>query len=168
MTAVDWLWQTVLAVGWGIGSAVFPPINAETYVLGAGVTRMLDPVAAAAGVAVGQTIGKVGLFLIVRYRPWHRTANPRPEPRALDLSTRWGRFRQRVRDFSKRMLDLISEARFGIPVTLLSSFVGIPPLYAVALIAGASRMRLLGFTLAVLVGRLARFITIAVGGASLF
>ncbi|HEY0695788.1 MAG TPA: hypothetical protein VGD71_42965, partial [Kribbella sp.] len=54
-----WAWQLVLAVGFGIGSAVVPVLNAEAYILGVGVSGALDPVVAAVGVSVGQTIGKV-------------------------------------------------------------------------------------------------------------
>ncbi|MET9275339.1 hypothetical protein [Kribbella sp. NPDC003557] len=161
-----WLWQLVLAVGFGIGSAVVPFLNAEAYVLGVGVTHTLNPVVAAVGVAVGQTIGKVAMFLAVRYRPGY-AARKTKEPRAVDLDTRWGRFVQRNRDLSKRLLDAMSDSRWGMPVTLLSAFVGIPPLYGVALIGGASRMRTAVFTVAVLLGRGARFVLLALG-VSLF
>jgi membrane protein YqaA with SNARE-associated domain len=57
----------------------------------------------------------------------------------------------------------MSDSRWGVPVTLLSAFVGIPPLYGVALIGGASRMRTVVFTLSVLAGRSARFILLALG-----
>jgi membrane protein YqaA with SNARE-associated domain len=45
--------------------------------------------------------------------------------------------------------------------------VGIPPLYAVALLAGATRMPVLGFALTVLVGRVARFVLVATGSLGL-
>jgi membrane protein YqaA with SNARE-associated domain len=158
-----WVWEAVVAVAFGIASAVVPVLNSEAYVLGAGVSGRLDPVVAAIGVGVGQTLGKVAMFLAVRYRPGYAERHHRPEPRALDLSTRWGRTRQWLREASKRMLDTLSDLRYGIPVTLLSSLVGIPPLYAVALIAGASRMRAVTFAGAVLAGRTARFVTLALG-----
>ncbi|WP_433011630.1 hypothetical protein [Kribbella sp. CA-294648] len=161
-----WAWELVLAVGFGIGSAVIPVLNAEVYVLGVGASGALDPVVAAIGVSVGQTIGKVAMFLAVRYRPGY-AARKDKEPKAVNLDTRRGRFIQWNRDVSKRLLDALSDRRWGIPVTLLSSSVGIPPLYGVALIAGASRMGILTFSLSVLAGRLARFITLALG-VSLF
>jgi membrane protein YqaA with SNARE-associated domain len=157
-----WLWQLVLAVGFGIGSAVVPVLNAEAYVLGVGVSGALDPVVAAVGVSVGQTIGKVAMFLAVRYRPGY-AAKKDKEPKPVDLSTRRGRLIQWNRDISKRLLDALSDRKWGIPVTLLSSLVGIPPLYGVALIAGASRMGVLTFSLSVLAGRLARFLALALG-----
>jgi membrane protein YqaA with SNARE-associated domain len=157
-----WVWQLALAVGFGIGSAVIPILNAEAYVLGVGVSGALDPVVAAVGVSVGQTIGKIAMFLAVRYRPGY-AAKKGKEPKPVDLETRRGRFVQWNREVSKRLLDALSDRRWGVPVTLLSSSVGIPPLYGVALIAGASRMGVVTFSLSVLIGRLARFITLALG-----
>lgn len=163
---VMWVWQLVLAVGFGIGSAVVPVMNAEAYVLAVGATHRLSPVVAAIGVTVGQTIGKVAMFLAVRYRPSYAVRRTK-EPKPVDLDTRWGRFVQWTRDISKRLLDAMSDSRWGIPVTLLSAFVGVPPLYGVAIIGGASRMRTIFFALSVLVGRGARFVLLAVG-VSLF
>ncbi|NEA35902.1 hypothetical protein [Streptomyces sp. SID13031] len=157
-----WVWQLVLAIGFGIGSAVIPVLNAEVYVIGVGASGKLDPVVAGIGVSVGQTIGKVAMFLAVRYRPGY-AAKKGKAPKPVDLGTRRGRFVQWNRDVSKRLLDALSDRRWGIPVTLLSSSVGIPPLYGVALIAGASRMGVVTFSLSVLAGRAARFIALALG-----
>ncbi|GAA1549454.1 hypothetical protein GCM10009804_02400 [Kribbella hippodromi] len=157
-----WAWQLVLAVGFGIGSAVIPVMNAEAYVLGVGVSGALDPVVAAIGVSIGQTIGKVAMFLAVRYRPGYADRKSK-EPKPVNLDTRWGRFVQWNRGVSKRLLDAMSDSRWGAPVTLLSAFIGIPPLYGVALIGGASRMKTVVFTLSVLVGRCARFVLLALG-----
>ena len=159
----EWLWQALLAIGFGVGSALIPIVNAEAYVLGAGVSGALDPVTAGIGVAIGQTIGKVAMFLAVRYRPGYAAGRTHREPKALDLSTRLGRLRQRYRDTSKRMLDGLGDPRYGIPVMLLSAFVGLPPLYAVCLIAGASKMRTVTFLTTVLTGRGARFVLIGLG-----
>jgi membrane protein YqaA with SNARE-associated domain len=163
----DWLWQVLLSIGFGIGSAVVPVLNAEAYILAAGVSGALDPVTAAVGVSIGQTIGKVAMFLAVRYRPGYTSRRAGKEPRAVDLATRRGRLVQWNRDLSKRLLDALGDPRWGVPVTLLSAFVGIPPLYGVALIAGASRMRLVTFALSALIGRSARFVALGFG-VSLF
>ena len=157
-----WVWQLLLAVGFGIGSAVVPVLNAEAYVLGVGVSGALDPMVAGVGVAIGQSLGKTAMFLAVRYRPGYAARKAKP-PKPVDLDTRWGRFVQWNRDVSKRLLDAMSDHRWGIPVTLLSAFVGIPPLYGVALIGGASRMGVLTFALSTLVGRAGRFILLALG-----
>jgi membrane protein YqaA with SNARE-associated domain len=163
MSAIDWVWQSLLAVAFGIGSAVIPFMDAETYLVGVSVSHALNVHVAAIGVAIGQTGGKVAMFMAVRYRSDYQSKHHKTEPKALDLETRWGRFRQRYRDLSKRLLDLLSHPQFSVPVTLLSAIASIPPLYAVALIAGASRMRLLTFTLTVLTGRLIRFSLLVAG-----
>jgi membrane protein YqaA with SNARE-associated domain len=163
MSVVDWAWQSLLALAFGIGSAVVPFMDAETYLVGIGVSHALNPFVASVGVALGQTAGKVAMFVAVRYRHEYRDRHNSKEPKALDLDTRWGRFRQRYRDLSKRLLDLLSHARFGVPVTLLSATASVPPLYAVALVAGASRMRLLTFAATVLAGRLIRFVLLSLG-----
>lgn len=165
MSTIDWVWQSLLAVAFGIGSAIIPFMDAETYLVGVGISNLLNPIVASVGVAIGQTIGKVAMFYAVRYRREYQDRHSTKEPKALDLETRWGRFRQRYRDVSKRLLDLLSHERFGVPVTLLSATVSIPPLYAVALIAGASRMRLVTFAVTVLTGRLIRFILLSLGVA---
>jgi hypothetical protein len=119
-------------------------------------------VVAAVRVPVGQTIGKVAMFLAVRYRPGY-AARKDEEPKSVDLGTRRGRLIQWNRDLSKRLLDALSDRKWGTPVTLLSSLIGIPPLYGVALIAGASRMGVLTFSLSVVAGRLTRFLALALG-----
>jgi membrane protein YqaA with SNARE-associated domain len=43
----------------------------------------------------------------------------------------------------------------------------VPPLYAVALLAGATKMKLMAFALVVLTGRLGRFVLVALGVHSL-
>jgi membrane protein YqaA with SNARE-associated domain len=45
----------------------------------------------------------------------------------------------------------------------VAAVVGIPPLYAVALLAGATKMRIGLFGLVVLVGRIGRFVLFALG-----
>ncbi|MFC0627143.1 hypothetical protein [Kribbella deserti] len=162
----DWLWQALLATGFGIASAVIPILSAEAYILGAGVSGALDPITAAIGISFGQTVGKIGMFLAVRYRPDFNARRSQREPKGVNLDTRWGRLVHSYRSASKRLLDALSDARYGLPVTLLSSFTGIPPLYAVALLAGASRMGVVGFAGAVFLGRAARFVLIAIGIAA--
>ena len=62
-----------------------------------------------------------------------------------------------------KLLDLVGQERWGLPIVLLAAIVGIPPLYAVALLAGATTMRALWFVLVVLVGRVTRFVLVASG-----
>ena len=55
----------------------------------------------------------------------------------------------------------------GAGPVLVAAVVGIPPLYAVALLAGATKMKAYWFGLMVLIGRITRFVLIAEGSLNL-
>jgi membrane protein YqaA with SNARE-associated domain len=151
-------WLTSVALG--VVSAIIPVINAEVYVLVSQVSAVAGLVPVAVGVAVGQTIGKCLLFVGVRrgrqfrFVRQHR-AKVRSEPR--------GRVRQAWHNTLQLLLRLVGTKRWGLPITLLAAVVGFPPLYAVALLAGATTMKLRYFAPVVLVGRITRFLLVAYG-----
>lgn len=154
----------ITAVGFGILSGVFPLANAETFVMASQVSHLAGPVPIAVGVAVGQTLGKALLFLGVRRgREFHffRRHRERAEYRPV------GPTRRRLRLAIRWLLALVGSRRWGLPITFCAAVVGIPPIYPVALLAGATTMRLRHFVSIVLVGRLIRFILIALGIADL-
>ena len=157
-------WPELLAlltsVGFGVLSAIVPVINAEAYVVASQVTAVAGAVPIAVGVAVGQTIGKVVMFYGVRRgRDLPSVQRLRAERRARAVGPRMARWRA----FVERLLELVGDVRWGLPITFLAAFVGIPPLYAVALLAGATTMKGRWFVLVVLTGRVLRFVLIAVG-----
>lgn len=148
-----------VSVGVGILSALIPVANAEAYVVGNEVAGLGDMVPVAVGIGVGQTFGKVALFLSVRWgrqTPFvkKRRADPRP-PR-----TRFGVWLRRTLDF---LVHLIEHRWWGVPILFLAASVGIPPLYPVAFLAGATRINVWLFTVVVLVGRQLRFLALALG-----
>ena len=160
----DFGWTELVAlltsVGYGVLSAVVPVINAEAYVIGSQVSAVAGPVPIAVGVGIGQMFGKLILFLSVRQGKElrfirHRREEARREP----VSKARARFRQGI----TRLLELVGQKRWGLPIVLLAAVVGLPPLYAVALLAGATAMRGLWFALLVLVGRVSRFVLLALG-----
>jgi membrane protein YqaA with SNARE-associated domain len=151
------------SIGYGVASAIFPPVNAEAYVVLSQVSAVIGAVPIALGVAVGQTIGKLALFYSVRagkesrfFR--HRRDRPRTRPK--------GRFRVRFDAALAWLLRLVGTKRWGLPIVLVAAVVGIPPLYAVALLAGATKMKAYWFGLMVLIGRITRFVLIAEGALS--
>jgi membrane protein YqaA with SNARE-associated domain len=157
-------WAEVLAmlssVGFGVLSAIFPLANAEAFVVASQMSAVAGGVAVAIGVGVGQTIGKLTLFVGVRrgrqsrfFR--HQKAKVRARPA--------GPARLRFRAAIHSLLALVGTKRWGLPIVFLAAVVGLPPLYAVALLAGATKMKILYFTGVVLVGRLARFLLVAQG-----
>jgi membrane protein YqaA with SNARE-associated domain len=162
MVAVGWseVAALVTSVGFGTLSAVVPVANAEAYVAANQLVHAAGPLAVVIGVAVGQTLGKVLLFYGVRRGKdtsvvRHRRAALRAHP----VGPARARFRVAVR----ALLELVGRKRWGLPITFVAAVVGLPPLYAVALLAGATRMRLLYFGGVVLVGRLLRFVLVAYG-----
>ena len=114
----------------------------------------------ALGLAVGQTIGKVLLFYGVRRG---KQSRPVRHGRAALRVRPAGPLRARIRSLVAALLALVGQKRWGLPITLVAAVVGLPPLYAVALLAGATRMRIGYFAAVVLVGRAARFVLMAYG-----
>lgn len=160
----DFGWPEMLAlltsVGFGVVSAVVPVVNAEAYVVGSQVTAVAGAVPIAVGVGIGQMFGKLILFLSVRQGKElsfvrHRRAEARRAP--------VGETRARFRAAVARLLELVGQKRWGVPIVLLAAVVGLPPLYAVALLAGATTMRVRWFAATVLVGRVTRFVLLALG-----
>ncbi|MCW2811732.1 MAG: hypothetical protein JWP61_2190 [Friedmanniella sp.] len=162
MEAYGWaeLIALLTSVGYGVASAIVPLINAEAYVIASQMSEVASPVFVAVGVGIGQTIGKLLLFLGVRRgREFPFVRHRRAELRAQPV----GPARARFRAVMARLLKLVGQKRWGLPIVGVAALVGLPPLYAVALLAGATRMRPLWFVLVVLLGRTARFVLVAAG-----
>ncbi|GAB3747295.1 hypothetical protein [Microlunatus parietis] len=155
-------WPELLALltslAFGVVSAIVPIANAEAYVIASQVTAVAGPLPVAVGVGLGQSAGKLLLFIAVRrgrdfwfVRRQHHDQQP------------VGPVRTRIRAFLARLLELVGTNRWGLPIVALAAVVGIPPLYAVSLVAGASRMGALWFWLVVAAGRVTRFVLVALG-----
>jgi membrane protein YqaA with SNARE-associated domain len=148
------------SVGFGMVSAIIPIVNAEAYIIASQMSAVAGPIPIAIGIAIGQTIGKLLLFLGVREGKElsfvkHRREIRRERP--------VGPTHVRLRAAGARLLDLVGQKRWGLPIVLVAAVIGFPPLYAVTLLAGATTMRALWFGLTVFVGRLCRFLLVASG-----
>ncbi|SEQ33809.1 hypothetical protein SAMN05421756_103175 [Microlunatus flavus] len=166
MDAWGWaeLGELVTSFGYGILSALVPLANAEGYVLVSGLSSIGHAAPVVAGVTLGQTLGKVLLFLGVRRgRQFPFVRHQRARLRSHPVGPARRRFRRTI----AALLRLVGEKRWGLPIVLLAAVTGFPPLYAVALLAGATRMRLGWFAAVVLVGRTVRFVLVARGVAVL-
>ncbi|SDS76278.1 hypothetical protein SAMN04488543_2336 [Friedmanniella luteola] len=162
MTATGWadLLTMLATVGFGVLSAIIPVANAEAYVFTSQVSHSIDPVPVALGIAAGQTIGKVLLFYGVRRGKNLPGVRHR---RAVLRGRQLGPTRTWLREVLQTLLALVGQKRWGLPITFVAAVVGVPPLYAVALLAGATRMRVLWFAVVVLAGRVLRFGLVAYG-----
>ena len=164
MNPQDWL-EFVTSAAFGILSAILPVANAEAYVVMSQASAVAGPMTVAVGVGIGQSIGKLLLFLGVRRgKDFRFVRKHRREARAVEV----GPVRQRFRRFIAKLLALVGTKRWGLPITFLAAVAGLPPLYAVALLAGATKMRAIWFYLVVLAGRVIRFVAVAMGVGGFF
>lgn len=157
-------WQFILAVvtsiGYGVLSAIVPVVNAEAYVAASEISGLAVDLSVAIGVGIGQTIGKVCLFLGVRQGKESRFFRQRRERPA---TAPRGPIRTSFSRAMAFLLNLVGHKRWGLLITFAAALVGLPPLYAVALLAGGSSMKLLPFAIVVLIGRVGRFVAVALG-----
>jgi membrane protein YqaA with SNARE-associated domain len=137
-----------LALGIGAASAFVPFVNAELAVSGAAASGTAAfAVGAAVAVAAGQTLGKLAIFEAGRRgSTWHQRSRRRTEP-----LPRW----------ETRATTLLATRWSGGAIVLLSATVGLPPLALVSAAAGLARARRADFLLCCLLGRTARFVTVA-------
>jgi membrane protein YqaA with SNARE-associated domain len=156
-------WPELLAlltsIGYGIASAVFPAANAETYVVAAPILAVAGTVSIAIAVGIGQSLGKLLLFLGVR----HGRELPIIRRRRAAVTGSAGPIRGRFQSSVAWLLRLVGKPRWGLPIVGVAAVTGIPPLYPVALFAGATKMRAIWFFLVVVSGRIARFVIVALG-----
>lgn len=145
-------------LGYGILSAFIPLLNAEAFVLAAAAGGVATGSWGVVGVTLGQTVGKVAIFVLVRKGVHRRFLRERPARQARRPSSEW---RRTLHAWSARQLFRLDQPWVGGLVVLVSASAGLPPLAVVAVVAGLRRTPLPVFTVAVLVGRAARFAAIA-------
>jgi len=150
---VNWrpLIEFVVSVGYGVLSSVIPIFNSEIYIVASQVGGFTDEVTTAVGCAVGQAIGKVGIVLAIRRGSRSRTVQRLRERRERPRKPA-GRVRTRLRAWSDRLLGLLGNHRWGVPIVFLSACLAIPPLYPVTLAVPATRMSVIPFGVAVFSG----------------
>ena len=133
------------AVAVGIVSAVLPITPVEPYLVAAAATDHGNPVALGLAAALGQTIGKLALFLTSRgalKSAWLQ--------RKLASVRRAGRHRRPPPDRPWPAAGLLA----------VSAGTGIPPLLATTVYFGTTRMRAGVFAAICFAGRAVRFVAI--------
>jgi len=131
-----------LTVLYAAMSAFVPVTPIEPYLVGVVAATDANPVVFGLAAAVGQTAGKVLIFLSARG------------------GMRWlsHRGRHRARN---RLLDQLDRPVLAVLVVLVSSLTGIPPLLVTCVYAARTPMPLIRFAAACLIGRAGRFVTVA-------
>ena len=157
------LLEFVVSIAYGVLSSLVPIFNSEIYIVASQVGGYAAEATTAIGCAVGQSIGKVGLVVALRRGASFRLVRRiRERPRKPA-----GKFWTRVRGWSDHMMGLLGESRWGVAIVFLSACVYIPPLYPVTLAVAETRMSVIAFGGAVLVGRMLLFLAIAFGVSAL-
>ena len=155
--------EFIVSVAYGVLSSLIPIFNSEIYIVASQVGGFAEEASTAIGCAIGQGIGKAGLVLALR-----RGGNSKLVRRMRDRPRKpAGKFRTRVRGWSDRMLGLLGNSRWGVGVVFLSASVYIPPLYPVTFAVAKTRMSVVAFGIAVVVGRMLLFLAIAFGVSAL-
>lgn len=139
--------EAVLALGYGLASAVVPLVSADAYAVVVG-HRGGHALVVVLALALGQTAGKLLLFQAARTGRLARKFAPRSRSaRAAARSARW----------AARVKRWLSRRRTALPTVLVSATVGLPPLAVVSLAAGRAGLRHWEFAGACLLGRVSRF-----------
>lgn len=168
MTVVGWGAATSCLgfFGLGLASAFLPFVNAEAAAVGAVAKEGEGWLVLVLLLALGQTLGKVLIFLGVRRGGRWTSRWTHGEAAAVGagvdtVEVELGRWRRAWRSLVGVMVASIERPVVGPLVFLASALVGLPPLLGVAVVAGASKASLPVFATAVAVGRIGRFSLIA-------
>lgn len=154
-----WVVELVVSTAFGCAAAIVPLFNNEAYAVAARATNVAGLWPVVIGLGVGNGIGKSVVVVLVRAGkrlPWWR-----PEPDPSDVPAPEAAPRSRWRRWTARLLDLVGNPRWGVPLVALSAATSIPPIYPTTLLAATTRMRLGWFWLAATVGSLVRIAVLA-------
>ena len=141
---MTWPLSILTAIGFGVGSALIPIVNAEAYAVVSISNQPWLLVPLVVALATGQTMGKLILFEAARRGSTRFHAGSKLS--ALTTS-RW----------ADRIRAALTQRRTAVPLILASAGLGLPPLALVSVAAGASAQRRRTFASLCLIGRIARF-----------
>src|SRR5690242_7883482 len=137
-----------MAIGYGVGSALIPVLNAEAAVGAAGATLPVGlAVTTSIALAVGQTAGKIAIFEAARKGAQLRSAKKKAPKKPMP-------------SWQQRLVRSLDGRWQTNGVVLLSAGVGLPPLAIVSIAAGAVQSRRMDFAVCCLLGRTVRFLIV--------
>ena len=165
----------LLTLAVGFVSSFYPGLPVEPYLIALMATTSHNAVLMGVVAGVGQSIGKMGIFLATRgavqlpvLRRW---IDRRKEEQAAASASGppparwWSRWARGLTAYARRLLPM-DRPWMAFPMILLSSVVGIPPLLLMTFAAAATKMRASVFLLACLIGRCIRLVAIALTPAA--
>jgi membrane protein YqaA with SNARE-associated domain len=162
---------TLLSVLFTAALSAFMPVTPiEPYLVVLATAGDQAPLPVSVAAAVGQTAGKLLIFLATRttlrsgrLRHWAERvarrygtrAGPTPAPAGPGRSVR-----TRIRTAGRRLIALLDRPGLVVPTVFVSAVAGVPPLLAVAVHAASTRVPAPVFALCCLTGRTVRFLAI--------
>lgn len=158
------VWTVLAAGGFGVLSSLIPLFNAELYTVA--MAKLASGPVATLGVvalAFGTMLGKIFLFEAARRGSTRFGIGSVADRTHSATSARAGSGRMRgwFAGMNRVLIGWLGDSRLGPLTTLAASVFGVPPLFIVAVLAGVARQNIVLFSLAVLLGRLARFAVVA-------
>lgn len=161
-------WQVLVTLAYSIGGAIVPVFNGEVYIAAVLATGLMGPVSVGTCLGVGQGIGKLVVFQLVRRG--RRLPRWRRHDRT-GASSKPGRppgvWRQRWQRVARAATRLVEHPRLGPLGVFLSGSLSLPPNYATTLIAGTTRMSSWVFGASMTAGFTLRYLLIALAGAGI-
>ena len=157
------LLEFIVSIAYGVLSSLIPIFNSEIYIVasqvGGSPRRRRGRSAVRSGRASARPAWSWALRRGVRLQVGAaNTRSPRKPA---------GKFRTKVRGWSDRLLGLLGDSRWGVVIVFLSASVYVPPLYPVTFAVAETRMSVVPFGIAVIVGRTLLFLAIAFGISAL-
>lgn len=158
------VWAGLAALAFGVASALVPILNAEAYIAASGaLASRLTLTIIVVAMTIGTVAGKIVIFHGARAgKEYARVKGELKEEKPV------GKVRGAIRRANHYLLGWLSHPWGGAGTVLLSGIVGIPPLFAVAALAGMSKQKLWVFILMVGLGRGIRFALLALAVAGIF
>lgn len=168
----DWWWQALVALGYGIVGSVIPVFNSEAYIV-AGVTAGLgSPVLMGCLLALGQGIGKFGLFMAIREGrrlpgPWRRRIaqgddhiDEAPDVPSTPSTRRWQRVKAGWLQVLHTGVKIAEHPKWG-PVGMVSAgMLSIPPNFPTTILLATTKVNPFKFVFRLSLGFAVRYIVI--------
>lgn len=157
-------WQLLLAFGYGLVGAIVPVVNVEAFIVAAIATELIGPLEAGICLGLGQGLGKVVLFLLVRQGRrlplLDRAQKPRPAPKPNTWRYRWSRL-------VSRASRLVEHPRWGPLGLFFSGSLSLPPNYPTTILAATTRINIVVFAVFMTLGFTARYVVVGLAAAGI-
>lgn len=155
MTDASW-WQLLLALGYGVLGSILPVFNAEAFIIAALATQQIGPIEMGVFLGLGYAVGKMIIFQAIRQGrrlPLPRRGDPANLPPPGKWRKRWARL-------VSWGIRLVEHPRWGPLGYFTAASVSLPPSYATAILAPATRANFALFSVFTSLGFILRYVVI--------